>query len=129
LVTAVTAGTSVITYSVTTLGGCVNTDTQTVTVNPLPVPTISGPSPICVETTTNVYTTESGMSGYTWVISAGGEITSVTGTNTITVKWNTAGAQTVSVNYINGNGCTGATATVKNVTVNPLPVTTEISWE
>jgi len=36
VVTGVSAGTSVITYSVTTAGGCVNTATETVTVNPLP---------------------------------------------------------------------------------------------
>ena len=70
------------------------------------------------------YTTESGMTNYIWIVSAGGTITAGGGpaNNTITVTWNTAGPQTVSVNYTNGNGCTAAAATVYPVTVNVLPV-------
>ena len=55
----------------------------------------------------NVYTTQSGMTGYTWAVSSGGTITSGQGTNTVTVTWNTAGTQTVSVTYTNSSitGC------------------------
>jgi len=95
-----------------------------VTVNPLPVPTITGPNSVCVNSTGNVYTTQTGMTGYTWTVSAGGTITAGAGTNAITVTWNTTGAQTVSVNYTNATNCTAATPTVYNVTVNPLPVPT-----
>ncbi|NVO21560.1 MAG: T9SS type A sorting domain-containing protein [Bacteroidetes bacterium] len=95
-----------------------------VTTNALPVPTITGPASICAGTTGNVYTTQAGMTGYTWTVSAGGTITAGTGTNAITITWNTAGAQTVSVNYTNGNACTAASATIYNVTVNALPVPT-----
>jgi glucokinase len=96
-----------------------------VTVNPLPVPTISGPNSVC-QNSTEVYTTETGMTNYIWTVSAGGNITAGggTGNNTVTVKWNTAGAQTVSVNYSDGNACTVASATIYNVTVNPLPIVT-----
>jgi len=45
LVTGVTAGTSVITYSIT-IGGCTNTSTATVTVNTTPI--LSGPSSVCM---------------------------------------------------------------------------------
>jgi hypothetical protein len=92
-----------------------------VTVNPLPVPTITGPTTACAPATGNIYTTQAGMTGYTWIVSAGGVITAGTGTNAITVTWNTVGAQTVTVNYINANGCSAATPTVYNVTVNPRP--------
>ena len=95
-----------------------------VNVNPLPVPTITGPAAACVNSTGNIYTTETGMTAYNWSVSAGGVITAGTGTSSITVTWNIAGAQTVSVNYINGNGCLASSPTVKNVTVNPLPVPT-----
>ena len=63
------------------------------------------------------------MTNYIWSVSAGGTITAggTTNSNTVTVTWNTAGAQTVSVNYTNGNGCTAAAPTVYNVTVNALP--------
>jgi hypothetical protein len=106
--------------------GCsaVNPVQYNVTVNPLPVPTISGNATVCANSTGNVYTTQTGMTGYTWGVSAGGTITAGTGTNAITVTWNTLGAKTVSVNYINANGCTAVAPTVYNVTVNPLPVPT-----
>ena len=132
------AGTNMITVSWTTTGsknvyvnytnanGCSATTAtvKIVTVNALPVPTITGLAAACAGTTGVTYTTETGMTGYTWTISAGGTITAGAGTNVITVTWSTAGAQTASVNYTNSNGCTAATTTVKNVTVNPLPVPT-----
>ena len=101
-----------------------NSSTATITVNPLPVPSIAGSVTACFNTITNTYTTESGMSSYVWAVSAGGTITNGNGTNAITVTWNTLGAQTVSVNYVNANGCTAVTSSVKNITVNPLPVPT-----
>jgi hypothetical protein len=132
------AGTNMITVSWTTTGsknvyvnytnanGCSATTAtvKIVTVNALPVPTITGLAAACAGTTGVTYTTEAAMTGYTWTVSAGGTITAGAGTNVITVTWNTAAAQTVSVNYTNSNGCTAATATVKNVTVNALPVPT-----
>jgi hypothetical protein len=93
-----------------------------VTVHPLPSPTVSGPSPVCAASTGNIYTTESGKSGYIWTVSAGGLITAGAGTDAATVTWNTSGAQTVGVIYTDGNGCTANPATTHNVTVNPLPV-------
>jgi uncharacterized protein (TIGR02145 family) len=91
-----------------------------VQVNTLPVPTITGLAAVCVGLT-STYTTEAGMSSYTWDVSAGGTITAGAGTQTITVLWNTVGAQTVDVNYVVGTGCTAASPTVKNITINPLP--------
>jgi hypothetical protein len=40
------------------------------------------------------------------------------------VTWTTTGAQTVSVNYTNANGCTAITPTVYNITVNSIPTIT-----
>ena len=96
--------------------------TYNVTVNPLPVPVISGASSVCVNSAGNSYSTQAGMTGYLWTISAGGTITSGTGTNSITVTWNTAGARNVAVNYTNANSCAATSSTVYNVIVNPLPV-------
>ena len=101
---------------------------KTITVNSLPVPVITGSSLVCIGTIGSVYTTESGMTAYTWVVSAGGTITSggTTSDRTVTITWNTANAQTVSVNYTNGIGCVAAIPTVQSVTVNPLPTTSPI---
>ncbi len=104
-------------------GSCENTITNVVKVkvNPLPIPTITGSQNLCVNSGNYYYSTETGMTGYSWTVSSGGLITSGLGTNTIQVTWNNSGAQSVSVTYINANGCSPASATVLPVTVNPLP--------
>jgi hypothetical protein len=110
----------------TLASGCVGLPvTITITVNPLPVPTITGPTPVCQNSTGNVYTTQAGMTGYVWNV-AGGTITAggTATDNTVTVTWTTVGTETVSVNYTDANGCTAANPTVYNVVVNPLPVPT-----
>ena len=82
------------TYTVTPVAGsCTGTTfTVTVTVNPRPAPTISGPTPVCLNSTGNVYTTLAGQSNYIWTI-VGGTITAGGGTtnNTATVTWTTSG--------------------------------------
>ncbi len=118
----------IVTYTITPIGPeptyCEGTPVDLiVTVLPLPVPTITGPSDVCYGSTGNIYTTEAGMSDYTWTIQ-GGSITSGQGTNEITVTWNTVGTQWVRVTYTGLNGCEAASATQYNVTVNPLPVPT-----
>lgn len=99
-----------------------------VNVGALPIITVDGPSPVCVDTELNVYTTEPGMTNYVWIVSAGGVITSG-GTptdNTVTVTWITAAPQSVSVNYTNGDGYTATNPAVKTITVEALPVTSPI---
>ncbi len=119
-----TVGAQTVSVNYTTPGGCTASAPTVfnVTVNPRPSPTISGPASVCVGTTGNIYTTQAGMTGYTWTVSAGGTITAGTGTNAITVSWNTAGAQSVCVNYNNASGCNAVTPTCYVVTVNARPV-------
>ena len=102
--------------------------TFTITVNPNAVPTLTGPLTMCVGTPGNLYSTDNGMSSYVWNVSAGGNITSggTATSNTVTVTWNTAGAQTVSVNYTNTNGCTSPSPTPVTINVTPLPTTSPI---
>jgi hypothetical protein len=103
--------------------GCVATTgtTKVVPINSLPVTTISGSATACATSATNAYTTESGMTGYTWTISDGGTITSGSETNTILVRWNSTGTQSLGVSYTNPDGCTAIAPASKSVTVNPLP--------
>ena len=127
-VTWTTFGSQTVSVNYDNLDGCaaLSATVYNVTVNSLPTPTITGPSSVCVTSTGNVYSTQSGYSDYIWLVSSGGTITAGggTGDNTVTVTWNTQGTQTVSVNYTNGNGCTAASPFVYSVTVHPLPVPT-----
>jgi hypothetical protein len=127
-ITWTTSGAKTVSVNYANSSGCLASvpATQAVTVNALPVPTLTGAGSVCVNSTGNVYTTEAGMSNYAWTVSTGGTITAggTSTSNTVTITWSTAGAQTVSVNYSNLTSCTAASATVKNVTVNVLPVPT-----
>ncbi len=82
-------------------------------------PTITGPSTPCRQSTGNVYTTETGKNAYLWSVSSGGTVTAGggTGNNTVTVTWNTAGAQTVNVKHV--VGADTSCLRTHNVTVAP----------
>jgi hypothetical protein len=86
-------------------------------------PTITGPATPCQASTGNIYQTQSGYSNYVWIVSSGGTVTAGGGTSdyTVTVTWNTSGAQTVSVNYDNPPGVPYPSPTIYNVTVKPRP--------
>jgi len=101
----------------------INPATESVTVNAAPSPTITGASSPCVNSTGNIYFTESGMSNYVWNVSLNGTITAGgTATDTsVTVTWNTAGAQSVSVNYTESGGCSAASPFTMPVTVQSVP--------
>lgn len=109
-----------------------------VTVYALPTPTIFGDFEVCAEDpetpldpdliNTDIYTTEAGMSNYTWTVT-GGTIELGVGTNEITVKWKTAGTGTLSVNYENSNGCIAVSAKSETITIykrpNPSSITSD----
>ena len=103
--------------------------TMTVTVRALPTPTITGNSTVCVNALTT-YTTETGMSNYTWVIGGtGGSFYSGTTSSQVIVKWTQTGAKYIQVNYTNLGGCRASTATNKNVTVTTCPDSLFLSTE
>ena len=121
-----TPGPNTVTVNYTLGTGCTagSPTTYNVSVNPSSTPTITSPlNPICA-TSSTMYTTQPGMSGYAWTITPGGTVLSGSLTNTLTVRWNIAGIQSVTANYINAFNCTAVAPTKYDVTVNPLPVTT-----
>jgi hypothetical protein len=104
-----------------TATGCTNTNSVVVTVNPLPLPTITGIALVGSGVSGSEYTTEPGFTGYTWTVSAGGVITSGEGTNSILVSWTEPGDQSVSVMCKNEGGCEPLSPAVFNVLVTPVP--------
>ncbi|MEI6901180.1 MAG: hypothetical protein WCL00_14985, partial [Bacteroidota bacterium] len=100
--------------------GCTASDTVHITPALSPVITIAG-NTMVYQGNTEVYTTQPGMTGYTWAFSTGGTwVSGGTATdNTITIQWNTIGAQWVSVNYTYTNGCPSPSPFQLNVTVIP----------
>jgi len=123
----VTWGTGVtghVTLNYTNSNGCPATAAtdSSVTINPLPTPTISGFTSVCANSAGNVYSTTAGMTNYTWgvsggIITAGGNAND----NSVTVTWGTAGAGNITLNYTNSYGCTAPTITNQAITVNALP--------
>ena len=71
-------GSESVSVNYTDVSGCAAAIPATlpVTVNALPVPTMTGPASVCVNSSGNTYTTETGNSSYVWTLSAGGNITS-----------------------------------------------------
>ena len=126
-----TAGTDTVFVNYTNEFGCtaVTPFIHIVSVSPLPIPSITGPANTCIGELNNVYTTQAGMTNYVWNVPLGGTITSggTPTSNTVTITWNTLGAQSVKVNYTNSFGCTGETATVYNIIVNSLPVSFNVT--
>ena len=123
-VTWSTLGAKTITLNYTSAGGCASLTAGTfnVTVNPVPSPTLSGPTQLCAGSTGVVYTTEAGFNNYVWTISYGGTITSGLNSNIVTVNWATAGNRTISVNYENALGCSATQPVNRAVTILSVPV-------
>jgi hypothetical protein len=115
---------SITVYGTSVCGAGAASPAFAVTVIPQPVPTVTGPASACINSTGNVYTTEAGMSGYSWTVSGGGAITGGTGTNSITVTWSATGPNSVTASYTNASGCATATPTSYAVNVVAIPVPT-----
>ncbi len=110
-------------YASSNCGANSPSTTMAVAVNPLPVPTVTGASPVC-QSTNNNYTSQSGMTGYTWT-AGDGTVTPTGNPGIVTINWPTAGAKTVGVIYTNpATGCTAAAQGTLPVTVNAAPVPT-----
>jgi len=110
-------------------GGCgsVTTNTVTISVMPLPLPTISGQDSACEGASGLAYITEDGMNAYNWSVSSLGAIASGQGTHQVLVNWENPGNASISVNYSDMYGCSAASPAVKNVMVNAAPPTPVIT--
>jgi hypothetical protein len=125
-----TAGAQWLKVNYTNGSGCsaVTATQYNVTVEPLPVPVITGNVTPCAGATGVVYTTEPGMQNYSWTYSSGGTNTAggTSGSNSMTMTWNSAGPQWVRVTYASAIGCAAAAPTTLNVEVG-TPVAAGVS--
>ena len=106
------AGTQTVTYTFTDGNGCTDNATTSITVNPAPAASQSAISAVC---------DNSGMLALTGGSPAGGTYsgTGVTGSDFDP----TAGTQTVTYTFTDGNGCSDDASTT--ITVNPAPTVTQ----
>lgn len=97
-------------YTITGSGsnGCTSSVISSVTVNALPVVSISGPGSLCNGTSANLIA--SGAISYTWN----------TGVNTISISVSPVSTTNYTVNGTDGNGCVNQYSL--QLTVNPLPL-------
>ena len=121
VVTGLTAGTTDISYTASSLAGCSTAVAATVTVEPLPVvAAISGPSAVCVGNTI----TASDITGSGAWTSSDNTIATIDGATGV-VNAISAGMFTISYQVISGAGC--STTVTTSDTVNALPVVAAIT--
>jgi hypothetical protein len=112
-------GTYTVTYTFSS-GGCSNTATTSITINPPPAATISYTgSPFCATGTKTV--TQTGTTGGTYSSTAGLTIDGTTGT--IDLAASTPGTYTITYTIPASGSCSLFTTTA-SVTINPLPTAT-----
>ncbi len=104
--------TTTYTLTVTDANGCSNTASVQVTVNPLPVITVSGALSICSGSSTSL--TAGGATSYSWTPAAG--LSSTTTQNTIAAPSN---SMTYTITGTDANNCTNSTTAT--VVVHSLP--------
>lgn len=103
-----------------TIGGCVNSDTIIVTVNPIPnTAIVSADTSVCENDPAVIYSVTPGGANYTWAIS-GGVIIVGQGSSDVIVNWNSPGLGQLTVYETNSFGCDGPTLMI-NVIINASP--------
>lgn len=103
--------------------GCSSTASINVTLNPQPVPVITGSTTVCQNTSSSYNVANSSVSTFSWNVT-GGTITNGTNTNAINVLWGTGSSGVVMITQTNQFGCDSTVS--KNVTIMapPSPVIT-----
>jgi gliding motility-associated-like protein len=109
------ASTNIYTVTGQSAGGCLNTNTLSLTVNPLPVVNPGSNSPVCTGGTLNL--NMAAMSTYTW---SGPSSFSSNLQNPSINNVTTANSGIYTVSVTDPNGCQNSGTT--SVTINPLPV-------
>jgi hypothetical protein len=119
--TAIGAGTTTYTVTVTDANGFVASDPVDVTVNPIPTPVITGTNNVCQNQVGVSYSTPSNLGRtYVWTV-VGGTVATGAGTASITVNWGAGASGTIQlVETITATTCPETTP-IYNVTINTNP--------
>jgi len=100
-------GSDTIIYEYSDIHGCYNNAEQTITVNPVPVASLSLPATICKGDTANISFTGTSTATTSWDFD-GGQTLSGTGNGPYGISWSASGAKAVKV-VASENGCNSDT--------------------
>ncbi|MES2780656.1 MAG: T9SS type B sorting domain-containing protein, partial [Bacteroidota bacterium] len=116
-----TPGVGIVTLTQTNLFECDSTVHDTITIQPSPLPIITGPTSVC-EFTQSTYTTNV-LAGTTYLWNVTGGIIQGSNTDTtITIQWNSNGVGTITVKQVNSFGCDSTITENITIQLKPVPV-------
>ena len=116
------AGTKTITFTVSGQGGCTQTSTQTIVVDPAPVAAFTSNGPQCTGLPVD-FTNLGSTTGvtYAWDLGAGATPATSTDQNPTGVVYSTAGTKTVTLIVTNiASGCTATATGTVNINLSPV---------
>ena len=123
VVTTIPSATSIV-YTVTgtsAVGNCTATATSTLTINALPLPTVTSNTPCASQQTLSLNCLPNGLTTYIWS-GPNSFISSLQNPTITTASVTAAAAGVYTVAVVDANQCTNSTTV--NVMINPLPVVT-----
>ncbi len=112
------AGTGTVTVKQTNYFGCDSTVFRNITINPLPIPVITGDTMPCASKTKIYSVVAAAGNSYLWT-AIGGTISGSSTSNLVTVMWGAAGTGTLTLRQTNTQGC--ITTVVQNINILSLP--------
>ncbi|TGD58542.1 Ig-like domain-containing protein [Flavobacterium humi] len=118
--TLLVSGTTYYASQVDPVSGCESSIRLAVTIQfyaGIPAVITGGTPTVCINEPVT-YTTNAGMTNYSWNVTSGGNIISggTATDNSVTVSWDQIGNESISVAFVDTNGCSGS-STTSNVTV------------
>ena len=103
----------------TTAAGCSKTDSVEINLKSKPTPLVSGTIELCNNLSASYKTNNNSGSSYLWNV-YGGYALSGKGTDSIAIKWNNAGKDSVKVTETNSSGCMDSS--VLKIIVDSIPI-------